>query len=240
MEQSTILLNTPGVPPPPGIEPPPPGEEAQDAASADFPDMSGSFSDLLASMGIEESSALSGSGPALDQLEPATNDELPEDGNPYPEIMLLPLPRQDALRIKWGLGDGLPNVATLSEEELQLLAVNACPIQRNTSLRLFAMLPSGAPWEARLSFEDVEKAQDGIIIGRDPAACQIVIGEDSVSRRHAILEMSRDGLVISDLGSRNGTMVDGHTLSRYERRVPLNDGCTITLGEVTIRVEHLT
>lgn len=153
--------------------------------------------------------------------------------------MLMPLPRQDALRIKWGLGSGLPNVSTLSDEELSRLAIGSEADKPSNSLRLYGMFPSGEPWETRLTFDELKAAPHGIIIGRDPGECSIVISEDSVSRRHALLEMTADGLVISDLDSRNGTSVDDHTLTRYDRCVPLNDGSTINLGEVTIRVEIL-
>ncbi len=166
-------------------------------------------------------------------------DPLQEGDNPYPDIMLMPLPRQDALRIKWGLGNGLPNVATLSEEELRRLAVGEAPDRKSGSLRLYGMLPSGAPWEARLSISGLEASPAGAIIGRDPSECTIVISEDSVSRRHALLQMTNEGLAISDLGSRNGTTVDDHALTRYDRQYPLTDGSTINLGEVAIRVELL-
>lgn len=153
--------------------------------------------------------------------------------------MLMPLPRQDALRIKWGLGNGLPNVTTLSDEELSRLAVGADADRKSGSLRLYGMFPSGEAWEVRLTFDDLNNAENGIIIGRDPSACGIVISEDSVSRKHAVLEMTADGLAISDLDSRNGTSVDDHILTRYDRCIPLHDGSTVNLGEVTIRVEIL-
>ena len=61
-----------------------------------------------------------------------------------------------------------------------------------------------------------------VVIGRSPD-CDVVIGDDSVSRRHAILRVGSD-LTLEDLGSANGTRVQGRTLRPGEAAV-------ITLGE---------
>ena len=95
----------------------------------------------------------------------------------------------------------------------------------------------GEPWEARLNFAELEKARDGIYIGRDPSVCRIVIPEESVSRRHAKLELAPKGLVITDQGSRNGVYVNGQQLAIYENRTPINDGDTLSLGDASLRVE---
>ena len=53
------------------------------------------------------------------------------------------------------------------------------------------------------------KLADGeVVVGRDPS-CQIVIPDDSVSRRHARLLVRNDTCLIEDLQSRNGTFVNG-------------------------------
>jgi hypothetical protein len=50
------------------------------------------------------------------------------------------------------------------------------------------------------------------VIGRDPDAT-IVISSPDVSRRHARLFVADENVVIEDLGSKNGTFVDGERLS---------------------------
>ena len=62
--------------------------------------------------------------------------------------------------------------------------------------------PSGAttPFSTRLN------------IGRDHTFCPVageMTQETHVSRRHAVLEVCGDGVRVCDLGSRNGTFVDG-------------------------------
>ncbi|RGE19472.1 FtsK/SpoIIIE domain-containing protein [Leucobacter sp. wl10] len=68
------------------------------------------------------------------------------------------------------------------------------------------------------------------VIGRDPS-CRVHLGDASVSRRHAVLEIGAQH-VLRDLGSANGLLVDGEAAS--ERRV--EGPCTLTLGEVELRV----
>lgn len=55
------------------------------------------------------------------------------------------------------------------------------------------------------------------------------IDDPSISRRHAVIEISADHVSIHDLGSRNGTFVDGR---RINERETLKDGDPITLGRV--------
>lgn len=58
-----------------------------------------------------------------------------------------------------------------------------------------------------------------LVIGRDPD-CQIRLNNPQVSRRHAQLLIDADRILVSDLGSRNGTFVGGR---RIEGPTPLRD-----------------
>jgi pSer/pThr/pTyr-binding forkhead associated (FHA) protein len=62
------------------------------------------------------------------------------------------------------------------------------------------------------------------VIGRDPN-CEIVIDDPMVSRRHASVTYEEMHWFIEDLGSRNGTLLDGHAV----KREPLPDGSEIKL-----------
>jgi type III secretion system YscD/HrpQ family protein len=58
-------------------------------------------------------------------------------------------------------------------------------------------------------------------IGKDPAASDIVFQDMSVSRHHAQLDVSSDGVIeIEDLGSKNGTMVNGVALTAKQIITP--------------------
>ncbi len=63
----------------------------------------------------------------------------------------------------------------------------------------------------------------------------IVLGGDLVSRRHARLVVNGDTLRIEDLGSRNGSRVNGSPLSGGTQMQP---GDTISLGENTLSVRQ--
>ena len=56
-----------------------------------------------------------------------------------------------------------------------------------------------------------------------------------VSRRHAILMLKSRHLQIVDLGSSNGTMVNGVKLAPHQPR-PLRDGDMLSLGKMGLRV----
>jgi pSer/pThr/pTyr-binding forkhead associated (FHA) protein len=57
----------------------------------------------------------------------------------------------------------------------------------------------------------------------------IVVDHESVSQAHAKLQLRDEVWVLSDVGSTNGTTVDG---VRVEDEIPLSPGSTITIGEV--------
>ena len=70
-------------------------------------------------------------------------------------------------------------------------------------------------------------ATDSVTIGRDPMA-DIVLSDPEVSRQHARLTRDEEGFEIQDLGSTNGTFVDGKRLSGEPVRV--SPGAVITMG----------
>lgn len=232
-----------------GATPKPQAVSTDGATGGEAPDIplaTGSLSEILAAMSSEatpleeeSSSAESAADTEAEKAEEAPSEKA-APSLPYPDILLQPLPRQDPLRFKWHLGHGLPSVAQLSDDEGDALAeaseaADSAP--QPGFLRLYGLLNSGEPWEARLNFAELEKARDGIYIGRDPSVCRIVIPEESVSRRHAKLELAPKGLVITDQGSRNGVYVNGQQLAIYENRTPINDGDTLSLGDASLRVE---
>lgn len=74
-----------------------------------------------------------------------------------------------------------------------------------------------------------------IRIGRGPE-CELVLRDSHVSRRHARLAV-RDGLlVLTDLDSTNGTMVNGHRISE----VVLGAGDRIEIGESTLVIQAVS
>jgi S1-C subfamily serine protease len=80
---------------------------------------------------------------------------------------------------------------------------------------------------------DVEVNGGPLVIGRDPR-CDLVIADEKVSSRHASIETLPDGtLQLTDLGSTNGTVVDGQ---RVEGPVTLHEGQQIKIGRAMLTV----
>jgi len=79
--------------------------------------------------------------------------------------------------------------------------------------------------------ESVEATGDRFVIGRDDGA-DLVIADERVSRRHAYLKAHPDGRAeLHDMGSANGTYVNGHKLSGP---VMLAGGEQLQLGNTTL------
>lgn len=80
--------------------------------------------------------------------------------------------------------------------------------------------------------ERVHLTASTTVIGRG-AEATVRLTDSSVSRRHAEVRPTGDGYVVVDLGSTNGTRVNGGGVS--ER--PLQDGDTISVGDSQLRFE---
>jgi serine protease Do len=72
---------------------------------------------------------------------------------------------------------------------------------------------------------------DRLVVGRDPGS-DMVLDDPEVSRQHALLERRPGGrLALRDLGSRNGTYVNGR---RLEGELELEGGEEVRLGDTTL------
>ena len=74
-----------------------------------------------------------------------------------------------------------------------------------------------------------------VLIGSS-AACQLVLHDPKVSRRHASLDVAESGLRVADLGSTNGTTVNGILVTECF----LKGGEVIGVGGTTLHVERQT
>ncbi len=72
---------------------------------------------------------------------------------------------------------------------------------------------------------DVVLRGDRMVMGR-LKSCDLCLGDANASRKHAVLEREGTGWALVDLGSTNGTLINGERVSR----VRLRDGDLITIG----------
>ena len=69
-----------------------------------------------------------------------------------------------------------------------------------------------------------------VIIGRD-TKCDVRIWEEGISRQHAKIEKQHASYMISDLGSTNGTFVNGEQVPQTS----IQEGDKIRIGDVLLR-----
>src|SRR3954469_22702090 len=71
-----------------------------------------------------------------------------------------------------------------------------------------------------------------LVIGREHV--DVEIDDAELSRRHLAVRPTQGGLEVEDLGSRNGTRVDG---TRIDGPTRIKDGAVLSIGMTTLRVE---
>jgi hypothetical protein len=91
------------------------------------------------------------------------------------------------------------------------------------NVRLFQLVVRSGPTPGKIF--PIMKTE--VIIGRDPNA-DILVNDAEVSRNHAVIRFNAEGYVIEDLGSTNGTVVNGDRLAGPH---VLKPGSIISLGE---------
>src|SRR5918994_3479007 len=89
------------------------------------------------------------------------------------------------------------------------------------------VLVTSGPLTGRLFALDRE-----LLIGREGA--DLAIEDPEVSRRHAALRPVGDGVEVEDLGSTNGTFVDGR---RIDRSTILDSDSTVSVGSSELSIE---
>jgi FHA domain-containing protein len=71
-----------------------------------------------------------------------------------------------------------------------------------------------------------------LVVGRENA--DLTVEDEEVSRRHLAVRPHEDGVELEDLGSTNGTFVDGARLSAV---VVVSSAAHVTLGETRLEIE---
>ncbi len=71
---------------------------------------------------------------------------------------------------------------------------------------------------------------DEFLVGRDDAVCDLPLAATSVGRRHARITRREGSFFITDLGSKNGTSLDGRRLNKLETYL-LPDRCRLEFAD---------
>jgi len=94
-------------------------------------------------------------------------------------------------------------------------------------------LAGGASYELFVDGARIPLTGDHVVLGRS-RSCDVVVADASVSRQHAELRCDDQGWYIVDLGSTNGTELNGRILSSPQR---IDRGSVIRLGHAPARLE---
>jgi hypothetical protein len=81
----------------------------------------------------------------------------------------------------------------------------------------------------------VVEVREPTVAGRGPESTLQLDGDDFASARHALIEPRSDGVWIEDLGSTNGTFVNG---ARVTTERLLQTGDVLRLGQTELRLER--
>ena len=95
-------------------------------------------------------------------------------------------------------------------------------------------VPSGGSIHVLAGFYEgleVPVDRDWVVIGRGRGA-DIVIAEPTMSRSHAAIGYDGEAFFVQDLGSTNGTRVNG----KRAQKTPLKSGDDVQLGKLQLRV----
>jgi pSer/pThr/pTyr-binding forkhead associated (FHA) protein len=138
--------------------------------------------------------------------------------------------RFELLAVEPGLAAGAGNPATPIEETRKIAGVSSGgptpSAPPDGGLRLIGV-------NRGFEFTRWELRDPVSVIGRDPE-CQVRLADSSVSRRHAQIVRQQSGFFVSDLGSSNGTTLNGALLATP---APVHAGDLLGIGEVTLRCE---
>lgn len=77
-------------------------------------------------------------------------------------------------------------------------------------------------------------SKERLIIGSE-STCDIAMNDEYVSAKHCMIRREADGFMLSDLGSTNGTLVEGRKI----QEMPLHFPSSFTVGETKITLKEL-
>jgi hypothetical protein len=117
-----------------------------------------------------------------------------------------------------------------TDEMGEIAPVTAPPRKRRQDKRLPTRLKISKGNQVGLTLP----LEGGIKIGRS-SDCQLILDDDYVSTRHAQISLGTDGYQIEDLGSTNGTYVNGE---RITSATPFTLTDTVRIGRTLMIVER--
>ena len=122
--------------------------------------------------------------------------------------------------------------ASIEEEENQKTAEQDAAVSGDDGMTGARLIITNGPQQG----SSVALLLQSVTIGRatSKADWEICIQDQSISRPHARLELIDDNWVLYDLGSANGTLLNGSPVLNEKGRV-IHDGDLITMGATILQ-----
>ena len=104
-------------------------------------------------------------------------------------------------------------------------------IETRTGLGYMMRLPDQKPFDDGFIYRVKNKKNEeytintnkGTILGRQAGSCDIILSDERASRIHAQIFAQRDGLYVLDMGSSNGTFLNGKELGANPEKINVGD-----------------
>jgi hypothetical protein len=100
------------------------------------------------------------------------------------------------------------------------------PLPKNLTARLHLEAGPCAP-------AVIQVTKPVVVLGRGEGIADVEVGDESASRRHAYIIYRDGGFSLNDMGSTNGTFLNGKIVGKAK----LKDGDQIQIGTAVIRLE---
>jgi hypothetical protein len=122
-----------------------------------------------------------------------------------------------------------PRVSTRDRDERDMSNSRAMPVATADRLGLGGSGAELVVYEDGKVKDTISITSEPVVIGR-LSTNDVVLSDPNVSRRHAELRRDGDSWVLVDLGSTNGTVVNG----KLAREHPLDEGDRLTFGKTEL------
>lgn len=138
--------------------------------------------------------------------------------------------RQNAAERGWGLV-GPPEIELVVDDSLKrgVFRCEASLVEGEEKVEPASPASASIVLEEDGEARTIAIAKDVVTIGRLPD-CDVVVKDKGASRRHAQIKRKGDGYTLTDLGSTNGTRLNGQTVQSAE----LSGGDRITIGTTVL------
>lgn len=120
-------------------------------------------------------------------------------------------------------------------EQFDAVPVDEIPQEDNESTRVFKAFVNYqlVLFGEHAPYDRYELEKEEIYIGRDSKKCQIVLNDPEVSTVHAVLRKSNTDVLLEDLNSSNGTILNGERINKAH----LSVGDEFVIGSTSFSLE---